>query len=142
MAQLRQECLDHQLRYWMRPDWRRYWKPGHENDPLHKEFERVERKYRPDQLRVPRGSEGGGRWADEGAGGGRGTVSGAKPANVAKPKQQIAARISPQREAECEEQLRLDEFICSTVGTSSCWGQAYFRYSQCLTGGYIPPIYH
>jgi len=138
---VRQEYLDEQTRRWMRPDWRKWWKPGYENDPVYKEFERVERKYRADQLRVPRGSERVGQWADEGAGAG-GAASGAKPANVAKPKQRIAARISPQRKAQCEEQLRLDEFICRTVGTNSCWGQAYFRYSQCLIGGYVPPIYH
>lgn len=141
MTQIGQEYLDHQLRHWTRPDWRKWWKPGHENDPLYKELERVERKYRPDQLRVPQGSEGGGQWTAEGSGG-SGAVSSAKPVDVAKPKQRIAARISPQRKAECEEQLRLDEFICRTVGTSACWGQAYFRDSQCLIGGYIPPIYH
>jgi len=141
MAQIRQEARDLELWRRMRPDWRDWWRPGHENDPLYKEFERVERKYRPDQLRVPQGSEGGGQWTDGGAGG-AGTVSRAKPNNVAKPRQQIAARISPQREAQCEEQLRRDTFICNTVGTRSCWMQANFRYSQCLIGGYVPPIYH
>src|SRR5574340_220195 len=79
MAQTRQEYLDEQARRCMRPDWRRWWKPGHENDPLYKEFERVERKFRPDQPRVPRGNPDGGQWANEGnsasAGGGDGVAS-------------------------------------------------------------------
>jgi hypothetical protein len=37
------------------------------------------RKYRPDQLRVPRGEDGAGRFADEGGGGG--SSSGNKPAS-------------------------------------------------------------
>lgn len=136
MAQIRQEYLDEQTRRWMRPHWRKWWKPGHGNDPLYKELERVERKYRPDQLRVPRGSEGAGRWAYEGRPGRSGPGSHSKPAS----KIRIAARISPQRRAQCEEQYRLDTFICNTVRTRSCWAQAEFRYSQCLIGG--SPIYH
>jgi hypothetical protein len=26
--------------------------------------------------------------------------------------------------------------------TGSCWEQAAFRLSQCLIGGYVPPLYH
>jgi hypothetical protein len=44
MPQIRQDALDEQTRRWMRPDWRRWWKPGHENDPLYKDYERIERK--------------------------------------------------------------------------------------------------
>ena len=147
MARIKQNYLDYELRRWMRPDWRRFWKSGYENDPLYKEYERIERKFSPDQPRMPAGASEGGQWTSvSGAGGqsgSQGQPSKTTPQKVpAAPKTRIASRISPQRKAECEEQLRLDEFICRTVGTSSCWGQAYFRYSQCLIGGYVPRIYH
>lgn len=45
----------------LRPDWRRFWKPGQENDPVYRFYEWVERKYRPDQAR-----DWHGRWTDEG----------------------------------------------------------------------------
>jgi hypothetical protein len=62
MAQIKQAALDRELKRWMRPDWRSYWKPGHENDPLYRLYEDVERKYSPDQPRVPAGSSEGGQW--------------------------------------------------------------------------------
>ncbi|HUL89620.1 MAG TPA: hypothetical protein VLU23_15755 [Pseudolabrys sp.] len=39
----------------LRPDWRRFWRPGYENDPFYRFFERLERRYRPDQLRDDQG---------------------------------------------------------------------------------------
>lgn len=143
MAAIKPEAIEHEIKRFMRPDWRRYWKPGHENDPLYRLYESAERKYSPDQPRVPSGSPEGGRWTSEGGdAGSTGAVSDAKPNNFSRPRTQIAGRISPQRRAECEEQYRLDTFICNTVRTRSCWAQAEFRYSQCLIGGYVPPIYH
>jgi hypothetical protein len=152
----------HQLKRWMRPDshrfvcadWRRLVRPGFERDFP---FELYERKYSPEQ---PRDDHG--RWTSEGGGEGSGSapqgtgtepmvgsgrndpriLSDATPDNSYRPGTQFAARISPQREAECEEQYRLDTFICNTVRTRSCWSQANFRRSQCLIGGYVPPIYH
>jgi len=44
---IRREYLDEQTRRWMRPDWRHWWKPGYENDPLYQEYERLERKFSP-----------------------------------------------------------------------------------------------
>ena len=44
----------------LRSDWRCF--TGGRQDPLHQLFECAERKYRPDQPRVPRGSLGGGQW--------------------------------------------------------------------------------
>lgn len=127
-----------QLARWMRPDahrflrsdWRRFWKPGQENEPLYRYYERVERKYRPDQLR-----DWHGRWTADGAS--RSSIGGSSDKLTA-----IASRISPTREADCEEQLKFDAVTCRAVGTPSCWRQIMFRYSQCLIGGYIPPIYH
>ena len=62
--------LEHQRKHWMRPDahlfirpdWRRFARPGFENEhPL----ALYESKYRPDQARVPPGSRDGGQWTDE-----------------------------------------------------------------------------
>ena len=39
-------------------------------------------------------------------------------------------------------QYRKDSFICNLVRTRSCWAQAMFRRAQCISGGYIPPLYH
>ncbi len=74
------------------PDWRCYWKPGHENEPQYKLFERVERKYNPVQPLVPAGSSEGGQWTSEGGVGGTDTMSGATPHIFSKPATQIAAR--------------------------------------------------
>ena len=51
----------------MRPDWRRHVKNVSE---LAAYYESIERKYRPDQARVPAGDPGGGQWTDEGGAGG------------------------------------------------------------------------
>jgi hypothetical protein len=158
MAAIRQEALDHQARRWLRPDWRRFFRPGAEGDPLHQYYERIERKYDPNQPRVPAGQSEGGWWTSAQV-----TILSQLHQTSAdrallKPKQaersttgsgateskptQIAGRISPTRQAECDEQYRKDTFICNSVRTQSCWEQAAFRLSQCLKGGYIPPIYH
>jgi hypothetical protein len=63
----------HQRKRWMRPnahlfirpDWRRFVWPGDRDDHP---FAFYERKYRPDQLRVPAGSREGGQWTDDGGG--------------------------------------------------------------------------
>ena len=62
--------LEHQLKRWMRPDahhfvradWRKFARPGSEDGHP---FALYERKYRPDQPRVPAGSREGGQWTDE-----------------------------------------------------------------------------
>jgi len=116
----------------LRPDWRRFWKPGHENEALYRTYERIERKYSPDQPRDDRG-----RWTDD-------SGSSNSHSSIADAGQftRIAARISPGRQAECDEQYRHDTFTCNIMRTASCWRQMGFRYGQCLIGGYIPPIYH
>jgi hypothetical protein len=144
----------HQLQRWMRPDahhfvradWRRHVRPGHERDLP---FALYERKYSADQPRVPSGSLAGGQWTSDGgassvADGSNDShvMSDAMSGNFYKPGQQFAARISPQRRAECEEQYRKDTFICNLIRTESCWSQASFRLAQCLIGGYVPPLYH
>lgn len=70
MTQMNEAALAHELmrgmrpdahRY-VRPDWRRHWRAGHESDPFYRLYESVERKYRPDQPRVPAGDPAGGQW--------------------------------------------------------------------------------
>ena len=141
MGPIKPEYLAREQKYWMRhdahkfirPDWRRFVKPGSETAAV---FEVYEQKYRPDQARVPSGSRDGGQWVDEG-GGGEPESDGADRGPI-----RIAARIPASRRAECELQQRQDTFICNTIGTRSCWAQAAFRFSQCLKGGYVPPFYH
>ncbi|MBI3704551.1 MAG: hypothetical protein HY244_12075 [Rhizobiales bacterium] len=61
----------HQLQRWMapnahrfvRPDWRRFVQPGSD---LWSVYELCERKYNPNQPRVPAGSREGGQWASDG----------------------------------------------------------------------------
>jgi hypothetical protein len=79
MAAIAQACLDAQAYRWLRHDWRRY---VHRGSALEKYYEELERKYRPDQARVPAGNSDGGQWTDEGGGsssqGGRGGASGSQ----------------------------------------------------------------
>jgi hypothetical protein len=66
-------AVEHERKRWLRadahrfvrPDWRRFIKPGSE---LATFYDSVERKYRPDQPRVPAGVPEGGQWSSEGGG--------------------------------------------------------------------------
>lgn len=58
----------------LRPDWRRFTRSGHDHRQLYQFFERIERKYSPEQPRVPRGNPAGGQWTSE-------VVSGANNSN-------------------------------------------------------------
>jgi hypothetical protein len=138
MAHFKDAYTEHQLKRWMRPDahhfvrpdWRRLLRPGYESDfPL----KIYERKYSLDQPRVPAGSSDGGQWTSGGSG------ADAKPSpSGSRDEPHISRRVAE----DCELLKRLDRFTCQSVRTRSCWAQANFRYSQCLIGGYIPPIYH
>jgi hypothetical protein len=72
MAQIKPEAIEHAVRRFMRPDahrfirpdWRRFVRPGQKSDPLYTLYERFERKYSPDQPRVPAGSSEGGQWTN------------------------------------------------------------------------------
>lgn len=48
MVRIADEAIEYQIRRFLRPDWRRFWKPGHENDPLYKLYESAERKFDPE----------------------------------------------------------------------------------------------
>jgi hypothetical protein len=129
-------ALERELMRWMRPDarnfvranWRRFVTSGSDAAAV---FEIYEQKYRPDQLRDELG-----RWSDEGGGAENEVRSPSAGNNSAGP------RISRRVAEDCDLLKRLDRFTCRAVRTRSCWAQANFRYSQCLIGGYIPPIYH
>lgn len=70
MNPIKPEVLEYELKRWMRPnahlfirpDWRRHVAGGSEAAALYALYER---KYRPDQARIPAGSREGGRWTDE-----------------------------------------------------------------------------
>ena len=61
--------LKHRIRpdahRFLRPDWRRFWQRGYENDPLYRLHERIERKDWRTQPRVPAGEPAGGQWTDD-----------------------------------------------------------------------------
>jgi hypothetical protein len=65
----RKRFMHHDAHRFIRADWRRFVTPGSE---LAAYYASIERKYRPDQARVPAGSREGGQWTDEGGGGTRG----------------------------------------------------------------------
>jgi hypothetical protein len=73
MTEFKNAEMEQQRRRWMRPnahlfirpDWRRYVRPGFEHDFA---FELYERKFSPDQPRVPAGSSDGGQWTSESGG--------------------------------------------------------------------------
>jgi hypothetical protein len=135
MPVFKETYLDHQLKRAMRPDahrfvrpdWRRFVRKGGDISAL---FELYEHKYRPDQTRDDQG-----RWTSEG-GRSEGKTPPASDPSVEN------GRVSQRVAQDCELLARLDRFTCQAVRTRSCWAQANFRYSQCLIGGYIPPIYH
>jgi len=62
----------HDAHRFLRPDWRRHVQKGSDLEAL---YEQIERKYRPDQPRVPAGVREGGRWMADGSGSGAGTPS-------------------------------------------------------------------
>ncbi len=146
---IKQVALDYELKRWMRPDahrflrhdWRRFWAAGHEDEPVYRFYESIERKFSPSQPRVPAGVPEGGQWT--GTGGERDAArTEAEPrAGSTDPTTRFAARrISPAREEECELMHRQDLFICKAFRSNACYTQAYLRYVNCLSGRQIPPL--
>jgi hypothetical protein len=150
MAKVAEEAILYQIKRSLRPDWRRFWKPGHENDPLYKLYESAERKFDANQPRVPKGEPEGGQWTSDG-GSDQTTGSAAAGTNdqqtsdvstTADTDNQLGGLKTADRATGCLAQYKLDVDICRIVRTASCWRQAGFRLGQCMAGGYIPPIYH
>ncbi|HSS99963.1 MAG TPA: hypothetical protein VLK33_23170, partial [Terriglobales bacterium] len=79
MARIHPLSLEHERNRFMRPDaqrflrpdWQRFFSASHKDDPLYRLYEHIERKYSPDQPRVPRGNPGGGQWTGDSNGNGR-----------------------------------------------------------------------
>jgi hypothetical protein len=79
MARIHQGSLEQERKRFMRPDaqrflrpdWRRFFGTSHKDDPLFRLYDRIERKYSPDQPRVPRGNPDGGQWTGDGDRNGR-----------------------------------------------------------------------
>jgi len=56
--------MRHDAHRFLRPDWRRFTCFGEENQLFHHLYDRIDRKYSPDQPRVPRGNPDGGQWTN------------------------------------------------------------------------------
>jgi HK97 family phage portal protein len=97
----------------------------------------AERKFSPDQPRVPAGNPGGGQWTSEA----EMDVSESGERLDDQPWTSIAARRIPKaREIQCLAQYARDVFQCRTVGLPACYEQAALRYGNCLAGRPIPPL--
>ena len=73
MAQIDPVYLEHERKRFMRPDAQRFVRPDWRNyvqpdSPLAAVYASYERKYSPDQPRVPAGSREGGQWTSDGNG--------------------------------------------------------------------------
>jgi len=87
VAQIKAAFLERELMRGMRPNarqfvspnWRRFVPSGSD---LASVYERYERKYRPDQARVPAGSSEGGQWTDDGGHSTNDEVSSRTPAGT------------------------------------------------------------
>jgi hypothetical protein len=128
MARIAQEAIEYEIKRFLRPDWRRFWKPGRENDPLYKLYESVERKFDPNQPRVPNGQPDGGQWTNSDGG------------TAAEPLPSTNGRISRQVALDCDLMHRQDLFICRAVRLRACYEQAYLRLTNCQVGRPIPPL--
>jgi hypothetical protein len=95
----------------------------------------LERRFDPDQPRVPAGQTGAGQWSgdqvDDDSLSGSNSFFGMLT---------LAATRRRGVEAFCEAQLRRDIFQCKIVGLRSCYAQANLRYANCLAGLPIPPF--
>jgi hypothetical protein len=87
----------------------------------------LDRRYDPEQPRVPAGSPGGGRW-----------TSGADGEGLGLPIEMMAGRRRSR--AYCDAQYDRDIFQCKMVGLSTCYAQAMVRLVACERGFSIPPL--
>lgn len=83
-------------------------------------------KYRPDQLRVPRGNPDGGQFADESTGG----------------RIHVAGKYDLLRAGICDAQLELDEELCRMSKSRLCWSLATDRYVACMKNNFVPTLRH
>lgn len=62
----RKRFMRHDAYRFLRPEWRRFMFYGQEDQLLYQLYDRTERKYSPDQPRVPKGNPDGGQWTSDG----------------------------------------------------------------------------
>ncbi len=123
MAREPQAWLDHQRKRWMRPDAHRYICPD-----MHRWQAPAypERKFDPDQPRVPAGSPDGGQWSGADLSGDEDSTS--------------ITLAAMSKNARCEAQWLTDTLLCRMARNSACWAQAMVRLVACERGTSIPPL--
>ncbi len=98
---------------------------------------RGERKYDPNQPRVPAGRSSGGQWTD-------GADNEALSDDASGMETFGAARRTGRSVAYCMTQYAVDGLLCRSLEPpsrrASCWGQAAERLSACLSRRPIPPL--
>lgn len=90
----------------------------------------LDRKYNPEQPRVPAGNSDGGQWTSDDA-------SESLPSILDDGLSSFAAMTIRD---ECEQQYRSDVFHCRMVGLPACYAQAMVRKVACERGFPIPPL--
>jgi hypothetical protein len=93
-----------------------------------------ERKYDPNQPRIPAGSQNAGQWTSDNDSG----VALSSEVTAESPVQLVARRS----QAFCDRQYANDIFQCKIVALRSCYAQAMVRLIACERGATIPPLYY
>lgn len=136
--------LQHQRQRWLRPDAERYLRSDAarwmRSDLLQLlQPPPCERKYRPDQPRVPAGNPDGGQWTTEERLAGNEEQSFNGESSLVE-LSAVRRRSRRALEAYCLAQYARDTFHCTMVGSRACHEQAALRYANCLTNKPIPPL--
>jgi hypothetical protein len=89
---------------------------------------RFERKYDPDQPRVPAGNTDGGQWTSTAA------------VQLDDSEFPAPTPTAMSKNAICEAQWLTDSLICKIAKSRACWAQAMVRLVACENGTSIPPL--
>ena len=103
----------------------------------------LQRRYDPNQPRLPSGSEGGGRWRGGATGGSSRQHAETLPTTDRDKVSPHAGRFTlaaRRRTDDCEIQYERDLFQCRIVRINNCYAQAMKRKSACENGQPIPPF--
>jgi hypothetical protein len=87
-----------------------------------------DRKFDPNQPRVPAGSAGGRQWTSD------------SPNRFPNASGDAQPWIASNLDAQCTLQYRLDVLTCAKSQSRACYAQAMLRYANCLAGLPIPPL--
>lgn len=112
--------------YWLRFGYEA-WKRNHQ------------RKYSPNQPRVPAGNPDGGQWTD----GGAELNPGSSSSLASRPAAYLLAASGKQSATYCWNQMQIDMMYCATRPppiNAACRAQAMQRYAACLSGKSLPPL--